>query len=141
MKAQVFKIPGKVQAKQRPRFSKGRVYTPQETANYEVLVKWCYKEQAYRNGWNMLNGSIRCEIDIFMPIPKSSSKVKKMLMESFKIRPKVKPDIDNCIKSILDGLNGVAYQDDKQVVEVEVKKFYSQVPEVNVRLIKIEEEN
>jgi len=31
-------------------------------------------------------------------------------------------DVDNYCKSILDGLNGVAYEDDDQVVELLVKK-------------------
>lgn len=33
--------------------------------------------------------------------------------------------IDNILKIVLDGLNGVAYADDKQVIEVRCRKFYS----------------
>lgn len=40
-------------------------------------------------------------------------------------RPDKKPDIDNILKIVLDGLNGVAYADDKQVIEVRCRKFYS----------------
>mgnify|MGYP001222876200 CR=1 FL=1 len=32
-------------------------------------------------------------------------------------------DADNIAKSILDGLNGVAYEDDDQVVELQVRKY------------------
>lgn len=32
------------------------------------------------------------------------------------------PDIDNLIKSILDGLNGIAWEDDKQVIEVKAQR-------------------
>ena len=32
-------------------------------------------------------------------------------------------DVDNYSKSILDGLNGVAYEDDDQVVELQVRKY------------------
>ena len=46
IQVRVFKIPGMVQAKQRPRLSKGRVYTPQATVNYEGYVKWCYSDYA-----------------------------------------------------------------------------------------------
>ena len=47
-----FKIPGKVQAKQRPRLNlkNGRVYTPQPTINYESYVKWCYSDYAKQKG-------------------------------------------------------------------------------------------
>lgn len=33
------------------------------------------------------------------------------------------PDIDNLIKAILDGLNGIAWEDDKQVVGVHAARF------------------
>ena len=48
MSLREFKIPGKVQAKQRPRLNlkNGRVYTPQHTINYESYVKWCYSDYA-----------------------------------------------------------------------------------------------
>nr|DAN73502.1 MAG TPA: Endodeoxyribonuclease RusA [Caudoviricetes sp.] len=34
-----------------------------------------------------------------------------------------KPDIDNVTKAVLDALNGVAYDDDKQVVSLRVTKL------------------
>ena len=33
-----------------------------------------------------------------------------------------KPDADNVLKIVMDGLNGVAYEDDKQVVDATVHK-------------------
>ena len=52
MSLREFKIPGKVQAKQRPRLNlkNGRVYTPQPTINYESYVKWCYSDYANQEG-------------------------------------------------------------------------------------------
>ena len=50
------------------------------------------------------------------------------------------PDTDNLAKSILDALNGLAYDDDKQIVELEVKKFYNETEEAVVKLIKLEVE-
>ncbi len=51
-----------VQAKQRPRLSRGRVYTPQATVNYEGYVKWCYSDYANRMEWTPIEGAIRAEI-------------------------------------------------------------------------------
>jgi len=34
----------------------------------------------------------------------------------------LRSDIDNLIKTVLDGLNGVAWEDDTQVVKVEAVK-------------------
>lgn len=135
----VFKIPGKIQAKQRPRFANGRVYTPGQTVNYENLVKLCYSDYSMLNKWKALEGAIRAEIEVFMPIPKSDSKLVKARKREGHIRPIIKPDLDNAAKSILDALNGIAYKDDSQVVEVEVKKFYSDEPAVYVKLIELED--
>ena len=35
-----------------------------------------------------------------------------------------KPDADNIAKAILDSLNGLAYKDDNQIVDLSVKKEY-----------------
>lgn len=133
-----FKIPGKVQAKQRPRLSKGRIYTPQPTVNYEGYVKWCYSDYANQYGLKPIQSAIRAEIEVFISIPKSDSKNKKELKLSGKIRPTLKPDNDNIAKSVLDALNGLAYVDDKQIVELEVDKYYGEEPCVYVKLIELE---
>lgn len=134
----VFKVPGKIQAKQRPRFANGRVYTPGATVNYENLVKLCYSDYAILHDWKPIEGAIRAEIEVFMPIPKSDSKKVKVLKLEGRVRPTIKCDCDNAAKSILDSLNGIAYKDDSQVVELLVKKFYSDEPSVYVKLIELE---
>lgn len=133
-----FKIPGAVQAKQRPRYSRGVIYTPQPTVNYEGYVKWCYSDYANKFGWSPLEGPLRAELEVFLPIPKSDSKKKKELKKTGKMRPTVKPDIDNITKSILDALNCLAYADDKQIVECVISKYYSDEPCVYVKLIELE---
>ena len=137
-----FKIPGKVQAKQRPRFNvkNGRAYTPQQTVVYENYVKVCYMDYMNQFGWETLKGAIKAEIEVFMQIPKSDSKKMKEAKLSGKIRPQVKPDVDNLCKTILDALNGLAYDDDKQVVECTVKKYYGEEPSVCVKLKSLEVE-
>lgn len=67
-------------------------------------------------------------------IPKSASKKKKELMEKHSIRPLKKCDADNLAKCILDAGNGVIYPDDKQVVDLQVRRFYSNTPRVVVTI-------
>lgn len=55
------------------------------------------------------------------------------------IRPTKKPDMDNCIKIIADALNKIAYHDDTQIVDCQVRKFYSDDPRVEVRILEIKE--
>ena len=133
-----FKIPGKIQAKQRPRFSKsGVVYTPKETRVYEDFVRLCYSDYANQYQWEPYGGQLRAEIEVFIQVPKSDSKLNKQAKIIGEIRPTIKPDCDNLAKSILDSLNGWAYQDDKQIIELEVKKFYAEQSEVRVKLMEV----
>ena len=133
-----FKIPGKAQAKQRPRMGRsGIVYTPKETLIYENYVKMCYSDYANQFGWLPYENQVRAEIEVLVAVPKSDSKTKKKAKFEGMIRPAVKPDCDNLAKSILDSLNGLAYQDDKQVVELSVKKYHAENAEVRVRLTEV----
>ena len=49
-------------------------------------------------------------------------------------RPTVKPDTDNYIKSTLDGLNGLLWADDNQIVDLVASKFYSDRPRVEIEV-------
>ena len=133
-----FKIPGKAQPKQRPRMGRsGIVYTPKETLVYENYVKMCYSDYAKQFGWLPYENQVRAEIEVLVAVPKSDSKTKKKAKIEGMIRPAVKPDCDNLAKSILDSLNGLAYHDDKQVVDLFVKKYYAENAEVRVRLTEV----
>jgi Holliday junction resolvase RusA-like endonuclease len=46
-----------------------------------------------------------------------------------------RPDIDNCVKLVSDALNGVAWVDDAQVVEVHARKFYGPDPCTRIRVM------
>lgn len=137
MKAE-FVVLGEPQSKGRPRFARMgnfvRSYTPDETVQYETLVKLSYQQA----GLEKLSGAIRAEIRAFFPIPKSVSKKKHEQMASGKIRPiTVRKDLDNICKAVLDALNNIAYDDDRQVVELLAYKFYSEVPKAVVILEEI----
>jgi Holliday junction resolvase RusA-like endonuclease len=75
-------------------------------------------------------------VDFYYQIPASFSKAKKQLIQDGKLRPVVKPDIDNVAKGIMDSLNKIAYLDDNQVVGLITNKYYADEPKI---VIKIEE--
>lgn len=132
-----FIIQGKVQAKQRPRFNGKFAYTQKETVAYENWVKTCYLEKY--GGQKPLEKPLKVKIIAYYDIPKSTSKKKQQQMLNNEIFPTVKPDTDNIAKSILDSLNKIAYLDDKQVVKLEVEKYYSQAPSTVVMIEEIKE--
>lgn len=136
MKAR-FIIPGQPVGKGRPKFSTvcGHVntYTPEKTENYEALIKYMYRSQC-----NGIRFDKKIPLDVrivaYFRIPSSVSKKRAKLMREHLIRPVVKPDFDNVGKVICDALNGIAYYDDAQVVDAQVRKFYDDNPRVVVTI-------
>lgn len=120
-------IPGKVIGKQRPKFSRQgnfvKTYTPEKTVNYENWVKMCWMQSEQEK----LSGNIIAVIVARFIIPQSYSNKKRSELNE-KPCPK-KPDCDNIAKSILDALNGIAYDDDAQIVDLSVSKVYSATEE------------
>ena len=96
-----FEVLGRPMPKGRPRLGyrgqKAYVYTPPETREYERLVGWVAKSA----GCRPVEGPVSVSLNVYA---------------------RGKLDADNIAKSILDGLNGIAYEDDDQVVELLVRK-------------------
>ena len=115
-------IPGIPIAKGRPRVGKFGTYTPTKTVNYENLVQYTYMDQAEGK---KLEGALQMVIDLFFPIPKSYSKKRVEAIKEMEEMHTKKPDASNCLKSIEDALNGFAYDDDSQIVDLRVTKQYT----------------
>ena len=127
-----FTIPGEPTGKGRPRVTKWGTHTPEKTVLYENLVKTCF------NG-EVLQGELEMNVVAYYQIAKSASKKQRELMMNLVIRPTKKPDCDNVLKIIADALNGIAYQDDSQIVRASIEKRYSDVPRVEVEVKEWEE--
>lgn len=118
-------------AKARPRVTmvggRARAYTPKKSADYErqIAQSWPHERQS---------APVRLDIVFGMPIPASWSKKQQGAAASGLLLPAKKPDIDNLLKAVMDAMNGVAYDDDNQVVELSGKKVYSVEPYVAIWL-------
>lgn len=110
MKAVTFyEFPPKV--KQRPRMTRrGRVFTPQATLEFEALV---------RDNWehDLIDGDIAVTIVV-------TKEWFEVTVEPYHDDEPtgLRGDIDNYAKSILDGLNGTAFKDDRLIRELVVVK-------------------
>ncbi len=115
---------GRVQPKNGAAFS--TVFTPAHTRKYEAVIR----EHASRamEGKNPIVGPVTVFVDVFLAIPASASQKKKAAAIDGQLRPCTKPDIDNYIKSALDGINTIVINDDNQVVELHAKKLFSLRP-------------
>ena len=120
----VFEVPGEPRGKGRPRFirSTGLAYTPPETRAYEKKImeafRLCSRDYLFPD-----TAYISVKVTAVYAIPKSATKATRAAIDSGAILPKKKPDIDNVLKVVLDSLNGIAYKDDSQVVDVIGKKY------------------
>lgn len=134
-----FIVEGEPQGKARPRFSQksGTVYTPAKTVRYERLIRKAFLDA----GGKAIPSDcyVGITVDAYFQIPKSYTKGKRMACQHNINRPAKKPDIDNSLKAVLDALNKVAYEDDRQVIEVICRKWYSQSTgflKINVQEVK-----
>ena len=126
----VFTIPGPAQAKQRPRMNirTGRIYTPSATHKYEKLVK-----ESYGDNPCFENQFINIKILFKFEVPKSYSKKERTEALIGNLKP-TKGDIDNYIKSVLDGLNKVAFLDDRYICSITAEKIFAEESETIVEI-------
>ena len=127
MKEIEFVVYGRPKGKGRPRFTMdGHAYTPQAT-------------RMYAGGTSF--GSVPVAVDVvaYYPIPKSARKADKEAMAAGMVVPMVKPDIDNVLKAVLDGIQGDdgAFHDDAQVVSVKATKKYDRIGSPGAVVVRI----
>jgi Holliday junction resolvase RusA-like endonuclease len=95
------------------------VSTPgKKSETYESFVALCAREAGAQGSTNSF--PVRITVDFLFSIPKSRSK--KLNEGDFHTQ---RPDLDNCLKSIKDGLNQVAWHDDCCVVEIHARKLWT----------------
>ena len=128
-----FSLEGISVPKGRPKFSRrggfARVYTPKKTADYETAIKT--QAQAMMNR-EPLETPLAVYLCFRLPVPKSHSKKRTEACLIGAEKPTKKPDLDNLAKAVLDGLNGVVWRDDSQIVSLHVTKVYSSAGGVDV---------
>ncbi len=105
-------------AKARPRITRaGHAYTPSATVQAEHRI-----QQQVSHEWRsplLLGGPLAVHVVVHLLKPKSAPKKKT-------IWPVTRPDADNYGKLVLDALNGILWRDDSQVVDLHIKKVYSE---------------
>ncbi len=100
----------KPKVKQRPRMTRrGRVFTPKETLEFEQVIK---------DAWDGPTFESPVSVDIIF----YKDKIKITITQEEEKKSPLRGDIDNYVKAVLDGLNGSAFIDDKQVVQIKARK-------------------
>lgn len=135
-----FVVPGEAIGKGRPKIGRvgghARMFTPTKTANYESLIAVVAHEAM--QGRELIAGPVLLEMKIFVSVAASWSKKKRAEALRGEVMPTKKPDADNVLKAICDGINGIVFKDDVQVVNVSMSKRFGETPGVLVRVIPLE---
>lgn len=131
-----FTIPGEPQAKGRAKIVKiggfSRMATPAKTVAYEGLI--AHAAQQAMGSATPMDCACLVQMIITVSVPASWSKKKQAAALTGQVLPTKKPDTDNVVKAVFDGMNGVVWRDDVQAVDLFVRKRYGVAPCVFVRV-------
>lgn len=134
-----FYIPGTPVAKGRARIStlggKIRSFTPAKTVAYERDVATAAREAM--GGRAPLEGAVELSLFVELHVPPSWSKKRQLAALAGEAKPTGRPDLDNYIKSVCDGGNGILWHDDAQIALLRACKRYAAAPGVCVEVSSI----
>ena len=128
-----FDFPPVAQARPRAtRFGRGvRLYDLEQVHVYKAQLA---ESARFMYHGEPLTGPLVVTIKFYRAIQQSETKKRHRLKAQGTIRPTKKPDLDNYIKSTLDGLNGVLWVDDNEIVELHTGKYYSDHPRIEIEV-------
>lgn len=123
-------VPGQPQGKGRARFGNGRAFTPAKTVAYEGLIALAGQHAMQNAQRPLIEGPVYLTVTAYFAFPKSMSAKKKA--EKLIHWHTSRPDGDNCLKAVCDGLNGIVWKDDCQVAFAKIAKEYADVPRLEI---------
>ena len=114
-----FEIPGRPVPMPRPRFANGRTHnTKESTAAKDVVGILVKQAMGHRKPYK---GPVRLFCTFVTTYPSGMSKKARSAPGAW-LNTK-RPDVDNLVKLVMDGMNGIVYDDDAQVVDLSSKKI------------------
>ena len=115
--------------KKRPRFKRGvGVYTPKEIVEYEARIKNLLLDAKL----TPFKGALKVRATFVCSRPQSTPK-----RMPYRLPKVTRPDLDNLLKSLLDGMEGTVYKNDNQVVEIQAVKALASLGEEPHILVEI----
>lgn len=113
----VLTIHGNPVAQGRPRFFRRGNYVGAYDPGKSKTWKDSIRLQAIQQGAKIIENAASMDMVFYLARPKSLSK---------KIVHHVKrPDLDNLVKAVKDGLSGVCFKDDSQINAITAQKMYA----------------
>jgi len=140
----VVELPGEPRGKGRPRsrIARGKagqqfvaVYTDAQTRAYEKALAWAGK--IAMGARQPLSGPLAVAVEAVMGVPASWSRPKRDSALAGVVRPTGAPDVDNMLK-VIDGLHGIVFVNDSQIVEARIIKRYGENPRLHIEISEAE---
>lgn len=118
-----FKVETAIKGKSRPRFNykTKTAYKVRQDIIFERDVQNAFIETEQE----ISDKYLKLKLEMYFKIPKSYTKRRKEMCLKGVEKPAKRPDTDNVLKNVMDSLNGYAYHDDIQIVEIICAKYYS----------------
>lgn len=129
----VYVIEGECVPKARPKYNRwggtyGKAHKRQK--KYENHIKASLIELGAKKSKKALEVTVH----IYKGFLKSWTKKQLREAKNGELLPVKRPDVDNYVKSVLDGAEGQLFEDDSQIVKLVVEKRYEEVPRVELRV-------
>ena len=105
-------LDGRPFPKERPRFANGHAYTPTKTVTAEKAIADAYTGPLFPAG-------VLLQVEFIFTLDGTAMTLTPIDVEKSKLRG----DLDNYAKLVGDALNGVAYEDDAQVMRMIAEKL------------------
>lgn len=144
-----FTIPGDVIPQGRPRFAtKGRggrplpfvkTYDPPKSTEYKKKVAMLAK--IAMRGRSPMAGAVSVDLRLFRKCPVGMKKADRERAIKGQLCPIIGFDVDNSAKGIMDGMAGIVFGNDKQVVILHVEKHYAAEPRAVVTAEEIQSQS
>lgn len=123
--------------KARPRIvnqgGKYHAYNTEKTDAAETAIRNAFRQTDFT--FAPKGVAVSLDVVAYYTIPKSYTKEQRKRIERGELHPTKKPDADNILKLIADALNGVAYEDDAQIVNMSIMKEYTKHDEGYLKII------
>lgn len=126
-----FVVPGEPVPKGRPRFfvrgGQVRVITPQKTVDYEKRVAAAARAAVNELGGWAVGQRVPLALEV-TSIHERPQRLFRIADEGYRAPKTTKPDADNVLKAVMDGLQRAQlFQDDSQVASVSCRKFLARI--------------
>lgn len=96
------------------------------------FYQWQIRSQY--NQTKPISGPVSVVYTYHMPIPKATSKIRRLQMLNGMSHPIKRPDLDNLNKFLSDTLIGLVIDDDSQIISLQARKIFGESPKTVIQI-------